>query len=76
MMKNLRERAGLSQAEVARVLDVRQSAVAMWESGVNHPSTSRLRAIARLYGVSIDKVIEASYGCKGGAGSDPVSENT
>ena len=75
-MKNLRERAGLSQAEVAKALGVRQSAVAMWESGVNHPSASRLRAIAKLYGVSIDAVIEASYEGKGGADSDPIPENT
>ncbi len=40
-----RRRAGLSQAELAELLDVRQSSVSQWERGSTRPSTVYLLAL-------------------------------
>jgi transcriptional regulator with XRE-family HTH domain len=44
----LRERAGLSQAEVADVLDVSRPAVTRWESGQREPRSAVRGAYAEL----------------------------
>jgi transcriptional regulator with XRE-family HTH domain len=41
-----RRRAGLSQAELAELLGVRQSSVSQWERGSTKPSTVHLLALA------------------------------
>ncbi|MGW5697363.1 helix-turn-helix transcriptional regulator, partial [Streptomyces asiaticus] len=46
--KRLREAAGLSQAEVARALDIRREAVGNWESGRTEPRQPKRAAYARL----------------------------
>ena len=76
MMKLLRTNAGLTQGQAAQALGVRQSAVAMWESGVNHPSAHRYRAIAALYKVSVEAIIKACYGDEGGENCDTVSKDS
>ncbi len=40
-----RRRAGLSQAELAELLGVRQSSVSQWERGSTRPSTVHLLAL-------------------------------
>ncbi|HZD37535.1 MAG TPA: helix-turn-helix transcriptional regulator, partial [Actinomycetes bacterium] len=40
-----RRRAGLSQAELAELLGVRQSSVSQWERGSTKPSTVHLLAL-------------------------------
>ncbi|MBI0382031.1 helix-turn-helix transcriptional regulator, partial [Streptomyces albiflaviniger] len=44
--KRLREAAGLSQAEVARALDIRREAVGNWESGRTEPRQPKRAAYA------------------------------
>ncbi|MFG2578924.1 telomere-associated protein Tap [Streptomyces malaysiensis] len=46
--KRLREAAGLSQAEIARALDIRREAVGNWESGRTEPRQPKRAAYARL----------------------------
>ncbi|MCC4313999.1 telomere-associated protein Tap [Streptomyces malaysiensis] len=46
--KRLREAAGLSQAEIARALDIRREAVGNWESGKTEPRQPKRAAYARL----------------------------
>lgn len=58
-LKGLRERTGLSQDRVGRKLDVDQSAVAHWESGVHAPLKKYRKKLARLYGVTADELEEA-----------------
>ena len=57
-MKKLRLAAGLSQAAVAEHLKIRQSTVAMWESGLNRPRADKLPELARLYHCSIDDLFK------------------
>ncbi|WP_431329815.1 telomere-associated protein Tap [Streptomyces sp. IPPR8] len=46
--RRLRDAAGLSQAQVAKVLDTRRETVASWESGRNEPRPPQRAAYARL----------------------------
>ncbi len=50
----LRDRAGLSQMELADRLGVSRQAVSRWESGDTTPTMDKLKALAKLYGVSLD----------------------
>lgn len=43
-----RKQLGLSQADVARALNVDQSAVHLWETGKAKPATKRLIPLASL----------------------------
>ena len=53
-LKELRNRSGLSQAEVACALGVLQSTVSMWETGDNTPRTAMLPKLAELYHCTIN----------------------
>ena len=57
-LKVLRDRAKLTQVEVAEALKVTQSTVAMWENGENMPRASLLPTIAKLYGCTIDDLFD------------------
>ena len=47
-IKELRRKAGLTQAEFAAAAGVTQSTVSQWESGITFPSTTKLPKIAEL----------------------------
>jgi len=57
-LKKLRENARLSQAAVAEAMGIRQSTVAMWETGGNIPRTDKLPALAKLYGCTVDDLLK------------------
>ncbi len=50
----LRDKAGISQMALAHQLDVSRQAVSRWESGDATPSIDKLKALAKVYGVSLD----------------------
>lgn len=58
MLQKLRLKAELTQVDVAHELHVDRSAVAKWESGKARPSIDLLLPMARLYRVSIERLIE------------------
>ena len=53
----LRREAGMSQAELARCLQISPSTVGMYEQGRREPSVDMLAAIAEALGVSIDFLV-------------------
>lgn len=55
--KRLREKAGLTVQQVTEALNVSDAAVYYWEQGVYAPSTSKLPALAKLYGCTIDDLL-------------------
>lgn len=56
--KELRLRAGYrSQADLAKLLFVNQTAVSQWERGVTTPSPQLLVKLANLYGVTTDYLL-------------------
>lgn len=53
-IKELREAAGLSQADIVRAMGVDQAAVFRWEAGLALPRAARLPQLADLLGCTID----------------------
>ena len=53
-IRSLREHEGFTQEALASRLGVAQQTVAKWESGEATPDLENVRALARLFGVSID----------------------
>lgn len=56
-IKDLREKNGLTQTELAKRLNVTRSAVNAWEMGISVPSTALIVDIARLFHVSTDYLL-------------------
>ena len=50
----LRDKAESSQMELAHQLGVSRQAVSRWESGTATPSMDKLKALAKIYDVSLD----------------------
>lgn len=55
-IKTLREKAGFTQQQLGEMLGVRQSTVAMWETGGSSPRTDKLPELARILGCMIDEL--------------------
>ena len=53
----LRRQAGMSQAELARLLGVSPSAVGMYEQGRREPSSDVLVQLGKIFGVSVDYLL-------------------
>ena len=53
-IKELRERAGLSQSALAKKVGVTRSAVNAWEMGLSIPTTQYVAQLAQLFHVSAD----------------------
>ena len=49
-IREFRERARLSQRELAQALGVDPSAVSLWETGKNEPTVHNLRRLADILG--------------------------
>ena len=56
-IKELREKAGLSQYKLATILGVAQSTVGMWESGKNRPEYEMLIKLADYFDCSTDYLL-------------------
>lgn len=55
-IKSLREKAGLTQEQLGRLLGVGQSTVAMWEAGESKPRADKLPELAKILGCTIDEL--------------------
>ena len=67
-IKELRTRNGLSQAALADRLHVSRQAVTKWEAGRGIPDVDNLRAMAALFGVSVDHLLDGTGdGAAGGS---------
>ena len=56
-IRDLREQAGFSQAQLAKRLDVTRSSVNAWEMGLSTPTTQYIVALAKLFHVSADYIL-------------------
>ena len=54
MLKSLRKSKGLSQSELAKILDISTSSVGMYESGKRQPNFETEEKIAKFFGVGLD----------------------
>ena len=55
---SLRREKGMTQAQLAAMLGVTNKAVSKWETGEAMPETSQLVPIARIFGVTVDELLE------------------
>ncbi len=56
-LKNYRTECKMTQEFVAENLGVSRQAVSKWENGTSDPSTSNLIALAKLYEVSVEELL-------------------
>lgn len=57
-LKALREAKNMSQADLAAVLGVARSTIAMWETGQNMPSTKILLSLASALNCTTDDLLK------------------
>lgn len=53
----LRKKQGLSQLQLAEMMDISRQAVSRWETGSAVPSTENLKILSERYGVSLDYLL-------------------
>ena len=52
-----RKRAGYTQEQVAKVLEVRQSYISFWETGRAFPRPKTILRLAKLYGCTMEDLV-------------------
>ena len=57
-IKANRQRCQMTQEFVAEAIGVSRQAVSKWESGTSDPSTSNLIALAKLFGISPEELLQ------------------
>jgi len=57
----LRTVNGMTQAELASKLQIAQNTLSNWENGNREPDADTLAQIARLFGVSVDMILQIHY---------------
>lgn len=53
-LRDLREKQGMSQRELAHALGVTQGAVSSWELGRRSPRLPRAKQIAKMFGTTVE----------------------
>ena len=59
-LQNLRKETGLSQEDVAQTLFVTRQTVSKWENNQAEPGVDNLKALADLYGVTLEQLTEGA----------------
>ena len=57
-LRELRKEKGLTQKQVAILLNVVESCYANWEQGRTEPSISMLKALCNIFEISADELLE------------------
>jgi len=57
-MQTLRKEKGLSQEELAEMLQVSRQSVSKWESGQTFPETDKLVTLSEIFGVTVDSLLK------------------
>lgn len=63
-IKTLREKSGMTQAQLAKRLCVSRNAVNSWEMSLSTPSSIYLVELSRIFGVSTDYLLSLDDGLK------------
>ena len=56
-LQELRKQKGLTQEELSEKLYVSRTAISNWESGRGYPTIESLKAIAKLFSVTVDELL-------------------
>lgn len=57
-IKEHRIRCNMTQEYVAEMVGVSRQAVSKWETGASEPSTTNLIALAKLFGISVEELLQ------------------
>lgn len=63
-LKSLRETHNLSQAELAKKLNISQQALSKWENNHSEPDIISLKAISNFFNISLDTLLNNKYNSK------------
>ena len=55
--KKARQDARMTQAEVAKIVGVAKNTYCNWEQGTREPNILKIKALAKLFGVSVDYLV-------------------
>ena len=58
ILKDLRKERGMTQAEVALKVGVKQNTISLWENGENFPSMRYLFKLSELFNCTIDELLK------------------
>ena len=58
-LQELRRREGMTQEELASKLYVSRTAISKWESGRGYPNIESLKAISKLFSVTVDELLSS-----------------
>lgn len=56
-IKAMRKKRGLTQKQLAELLEVKQSNISRWESGVYLPNATTLKKLAEVLNCQIDDLV-------------------
>ena len=56
-LKKARQDARMTQAEVAKIVGVAKNTYCNWEQGTREPNILKIKALAKLFGVSVDYLV-------------------
>lgn len=57
-LSTLRKQRGMTQLELAEELNISRQSISSWERGTADPSTENLVSIGKLFGVSVDNLLD------------------
>ena len=57
-LHKLRKEKGLSQEELAEMMNVSRQAVSRWESGLSYPETEKIITLSEIFGVTVDSMLK------------------
>ena len=57
-LKEIRKKFGLSQEQLAEIMNVSRQAITKWETDVGLPDTENLKELSRIFGITIDYLLD------------------
>ena len=57
VLKEIRKNSGLSQLQIAKILNVDRTLVSQWERGICEPSINVLRKLCIIFDISADEIL-------------------
>lgn len=58
LLLQLRKEKGMTQKQIANLMNLSDKAISKWERGLGCPDVSLLRELSNLYGVNIEQILE------------------